>query len=95
MNLIHSHDISITAHSHGVSIPSHTHSIQYGIFESTVASNVSVIVDGKAVNSGINSNTSLNITNYINKKGWHTIQLTSSQLGRINASLYTKSYVGA
>lgn len=95
LNLIHSHDISITAHSHGVSIPSHTHSIQYGIFESTVASNVSVIVDGKAVNSGINSNTSLNITNYINKKGWHTIQLTSSQLGRINASLYTKSYVGA
>ena len=94
-DLNHQHTVNLAPHIHEITVPSHTHDIQHGIFESTVATNVGVIVDGQTVKTGMNSNSSINITSYINSKGWHTIELTSGQLGRINASLYTKSYVGA
>lgn len=91
----HSHLVNVPSHQHGVDVPSHVHDIQYGIFESTSATNVDVYVDGQKKAGSYTSDTVLDLTAYITTKGWHTIELTSTQLGRINAGVYIKSYVGA
>lgn len=92
----HTHQFSVPDHSHYVDIPSHTHAIDYGIYESTYATGVQVIIDG-AMRDGTRygSDRNIDITQWITTPGWHTIELTSSQLGRINASVYIKSFVGA
>ncbi|MBT2759832.1 hypothetical protein [Paenibacillus sp. ISL-20] len=92
----HSHSISMPSHSHQISMPSHSHDIVYGIYEGTYATGVQVIIDG-AMRDGTmyGSDRNIDITQWITTPGWHTIELTSSQLGRINASVYIKSFVGA
>lgn len=94
----HTHDVTIPNHSHTVSIPNHTHDIIYGIYESTMATGVKVKIDGieRLNNGGVGYSTNqanLDLTQWITTPGWHTIELTSTQLGRINASLYVKSFV--
>lgn len=92
----HSHQVSLPSHTHQVNIPSHTHDIDYGIYESTSASGVQIKIDGVVRNStSYYSDTNVDITQWIQTSGWHTIELTSTQLGRINASLYTRTFVGS
>lgn len=86
-------------HTHKLNLPNHTHQIIYGIYEGTVATGVKVKVDGveRLNNGGSGYSTdqnSLDLTEWITTSGWHTIELTSTQLGRINASIYIKSFVG-
>lgn len=92
----HSHDVYVPSHTHQVNIPSHSHAIDYGIYESTTATGVRVIIDG-VTRGGVYSSTENNadVTSWIQTPGWHTIELSSQQLGRINASLYMKTFVGA
>lgn len=94
----HTHLIELQNHSHTINID-HTHDVIYGIYEGTTASGVKVKVDGveRLNNGGAGYSTdqnSLDLTTWITTAGWHTVELTSSQLGRINASLYIKSFVG-
>lgn len=92
----HSHAITMPSHAHQINMPSHSHDIVYGIYESTTASAVQVKIDGVIRNStSYYSDTNLDITQWIQTPGWHTVELTSSQLGRINASIYTRTFVGS
>jgi predicted nucleic acid-binding Zn-ribbon protein len=92
----HSHNVYVPSHTHQVDIPSHTHEINYGIYESSLATGVRVSIDG-ITRGGVYSSTENNVdmTPWIQTPGWHTIELSSQQLGRINASLYMKTFVGA
>lgn len=91
----HDHRVTIPVHSHSVSIPPHSHGIDYGIYESTYATGVRVSVDGVIRGSQYYADSNIDLTQWITTPGWHTIELSSAQLGRINASLYIKSFVGS
>ncbi len=92
----HDHSVYIPSHEHQVYIPSHTHAIDYGIYESSYASGVQIKIDGIVRNStSYYSDSNVNITQWIQTTGWHTIELTSNQLGRINAALYMRTFVGS
>jgi hypothetical protein len=96
----HSHDITIPSHAHDVDIPDHTHGITYGIYESTTAQGCKVYVDGvlRLSNGGTGYSTdqsNLDLTQWVSTAGWHYIEISSSQLGRINAAYFAQVYVGA
>lgn len=91
----HSHSVTIPVHSHSVTIPPHSHGIDYGIFESTYATGIRISVDGVIRGSQYYADSNIDLTQWITTSGWHTIELSSTQLGRINASLYIKSFVGS
>jgi len=76
----------------------HEHDITHGIYEGTAATGVKVYVDGTLrLDNGGGGYTAdqngLDLSAWITTGGWHTVELESSQLGRINASLFIKSYV--
>ncbi|QSF43251.1 hypothetical protein [Paenibacillus tianjinensis] len=90
----HQHSVIILPHEHDITMPAHDHGIDYGIYESTFATDVQIIIDGVPRGSTYNSSeNNVNITEWISTVGWHTVELTSTQLGRINASLYLKTFV--
>lgn len=91
----HIHSINLPAHSHSVTVPSHSHDIDYGIYESTYASGVRISVDGVIRGSQYSGDSNVDLTQWITTPGWHTIELSSTQLGRINASLFIKTFVGS
>jgi hypothetical protein len=97
----HTHTVTIPDHTHNVSIPAHTHGMVYGIFESTPATGVKVTINGidrtVALGGGAGGFTldvtNLNITQYMAIGNWNTIQLSSTQLGRINAVLFIQAFM--
>lgn len=96
---VHTHPIDLPAHSHDVTIPSHTHGITYGIYESTDAAGCKVYVDGtlRLNNGGAGYSTdqaNLDLTQWVSTAGWHHIEISSTQLGRINAAYFVQVYVG-
>lgn len=92
----HVHQVVIPSHTHQVSTPNHTHPIEYGIFEGATATGVTIKVDGVLRdNSGYTTDQgNIDLSQWVTTPGWHTLELSSSGLGRINASLYIKSFVG-
>lgn len=86
----HSHSFD-NSHSHTFDT-SHTHQMEAGIFESTSPSNCSVYINGNLVRSGINNGVTIDIAKYLNV-GINEIKITSSTLGRIQATVYSKSFV--
>lgn len=91
----HSHAVSISqpAHSHRIGINldlSHSHELDYGIYEDTIPSNCSVKVNGITVSSGIYSDASLDITNYIKVNQKNMIEITSDTRGRVIANIAYK-----
>lgn len=97
----HYHDLNASglSHTHDVTIPSHTHGITYGIYESTSAAGCIVYVDGtlRLNNDGAGYSTdqaNLDLTQWVSSAGWHTIEVSSTQLGRINAAYFVQVYVG-
>lgn len=99
----HSHTLPNHLHLepvHTHSIPVHTHGIVYGIYESTSAAGCTVYVDGvlRLNNGGVGYSTdqaNLDLTQWVSTAGWHTIEISSTQLGRINAAYFMQVYVGA
>lgn len=91
----HSHSFKVPSHSHSVIIPEHSHEIEYGIYESTYASGVRISVDGVIRGSQYFWDSNVDITQWISTPGWHTIELSSTQLGRINASIHIRTFVGS
>lgn len=95
----HTHNFNVPSHSHGVYIPSHTHNIEYGIYKSTSASQISIHING--VNRDIElggkfstDKTNLDITPYLTIGQWNVIDLYSSQLGRIDATVFVQALMG-
>jgi len=92
----HSHTVSISDHSHTVSIGNHSHNIIYGVYEAPFSlGQMNVYVDGVLRTSSINSKSIIDLTSFIQLKGWHQILITSPFLNRFSASLIIKSYIGA
>ena len=95
----HSHMVDIPSHSHSFTVPSHSHPIQHGIYKSTYARQLSVHINGvnRDYELGGKFNVDrhdLNITPYLVKGQWNTIDLYSSQLGRIDATVFVQALMG-
>lgn len=88
---IPNHTHSIPDHSHKLDL-SHTHTMEAGIFESTTPNNCAVYVNDKLVASNINSDTTVSIGENL-KVGVNKIKITSSRLGRIQSTVFSKSFV--
>lgn len=92
----HSHGFEVPYHSHEFTIPSHSHDIEYGIYEGTRASNVYLRVNNTLVGGAYNSNMdAIEITPFLAIGAWNTITLSSTTLGRINASIFVQALMGA
>lgn len=92
---IPAHNHYINPHSHKISFDwNHTHEQIYGLWEgNTVASNVSLYVNGTLVKSGMNGNVNeLDIKNYIKIGQWNELKFTSSTDGSIAYDLFMKSF---
>lgn len=91
------HYHQVYRHFHQVDIPAHQHDLVHGIYLGPTAADVGVIINGTdrtvALGGPFNSNQDeLDITQYITT-GWNTVQLTSSGLGRIHATMFTYVYL--
>jgi len=93
----HTHTVSIPNHQHSVTIPNHDHGLDFGIFEGSSAAGIGITIDGVSRTSELggpwSSPATLDLTRYfldndgVVVQGDHTIILSSSQLGRIEARL--------
>jgi len=95
----HSHSFSIPSHDHSFSVPSHSHPISHGIYKSTSARQISVHINGvnRDIELGGKFNVdkyNLNITPYLTKGQWNVIDLYSSQLGRLDATVFIQALMG-
>ncbi|UUV25843.1 MULTISPECIES: phage tail spike protein [Lysinibacillus] len=95
----HSHMVDIPSHSHSFTVPSHSHPIQHGIYKSTYARQLSVHINGVNRDYELGGKFDvdrhdLNITPYLVKGQWNTIDLYSSQLGRIDATVFVQALMG-
>lgn len=94
----HVHQMTIPDHSHELSIKDHTHNLVFGIYEGASPDDVSVKLDGTDITGSLggpfNTNMSdLELSAYISSQGWHILELGSSSLGRINASLFIQLFM--
>jgi len=98
------HQHMVSDHVHGIShthaVSDHTHDLSFGIYESTSATGVKVYVDGtlRLDNGGSGYTTdqaNLDITQWITTTGWHYVEFSSTQLGRINAAYFVQLMAGA
>lgn len=95
----HTHNVTLSPHSHYISIPAHTHPIIYGIYTSTMPANITININGTdrttTLGGSFNSDQSnINIAPYLVIGQWNTISLGSSQLGRIDASIFIQAFLG-
>jgi hypothetical protein len=97
----HSHSVPIGNHQHTVDIPAHSHGITYGIFESTSPANITVTINETDRTSALGGDTGfiygqndLDIMQFMQTNQWNTIELGSSQLGRIDASVFIQALMG-
>lgn len=95
----HKHAINLPSHTHSFNVPSHTHDINYGIYKSTTASQISIHING--VNRDVElggkfsiDKINLDITSYLTIGQWNVIDLYSSQLGRIDATVFVQTFMG-
>lgn len=104
----HSHGMSHTHttpnHSHNIehthTTPNHTHNLTFGIYEGTAATGVTVTINGvdrtAALGGPFNADQSgLDIAQYLVVGQWNTILLGSSQLGRIDATVFLQAKMSA
>jgi len=93
----HSHSVTIPGHSHQVSIPGHSHAMEFGIYQGTTASRVTIAIDNKNIP---NSEKEIDITNFlatdsagkIIRNSWHTIRLTPDRMTRITANVFLQIF---
>ena len=87
----HNFSVSQDAHSHSIDW-THNHELVAGIFESTTPTNCSIYINESLVVSNVNYDTSIDITKHL-KVGINKIKFTSERLGRIQSTIYSKSFV--
>lgn len=96
----HRHKFTVPSHTHVVSLPSHTHDIQHGIYlSSSTARNITIAINGIDRTSQLGGTFSsdrnnIDISNFLIKGQNNTIRLGSSQLGRIDASVFVQVFLG-
>lgn len=97
----HNHSVTIPAHTHDLTLPDHSHGIQYGIYEGSRASSVTIKVDGTDVPAAEIASREIDVSGYLSKddKGkirrgtWHEIQIVPDNLTRIEANLTAQVFV--
>ena len=97
----HTHEIDIPSHTHNISIPNHVHEIDHGIFKlNRTPSKVTIEVDGNSVPVTSTSGDSIDLIPYLSldsenrvQRGWHTVEITPNDLGRINAQLMVQFFI--
>ncbi len=97
----HSHEIDIPSHTHAITLPNHVHGIDYGIFKlNRNPSRVTIKVDGNVVPHTATSGDSIDLIPYLAldsqnrvQRGWHTVEITPNDLGRINAQVMTQFFM--
>lgn len=102
----HGHFYTAYGHNHGMDhyhgmehthqVYDHTHPIQYGIYQGTTPANVTIKVNGIDRTSELGGpfNTDqadLNLTPYMVAGQWNTIEIGSSRLGRIDATVFIQA----
>lgn len=93
----HSHEFAHThqyLHDHQIVINSHFHELVFNIYESNLANNIRIKVDGILYPATFNADGNIDITNIINwTVGWHTVELvTTGGLGRVRATLFAQYF---
>lgn len=99
------HTHTIQTHTHGMehthTISNHTHPLDFGIYTGTSASNVTVKINGADRTSALGGGTGfnvdkddLNITPYMQVGQWNVIELGSTTLGRIDATVFIQALMG-
>ena len=84
-----------------ITLPDHTHEIEYGIYLGPEPSSVSIKVDGNTITGQTaTSGSDIDIIPYLSKdadskisRGWHQIEITPDDLGRIVANVVTQLFV--
>lgn len=97
----HAHDVEIPDHTHEIDLPDHTHDIDYGIFKlDRKPTAVTIKVDGNTVPITDISGDSIDLIPYLElddsnrvRRGWHTVEITPNDLGRINAQLLVQFFI--
>jgi len=95
----HKHGIEIPSHQHSVYIQPHSHGLIFGIYTSTSATGVTVKINGTDRTAALGGpfnvdQNNLNIASYLTIGQWNTIELGSSQLGRIDATVFVQAMIG-
>lgn len=91
----HNHSVSIPVHSHSLTIDTtHNHALIQGIYLGSKPSNCSLYVNDVLVRSGINSDITIDIKNYLTIGKANKIKITSSTLGRLQLTVFSKMFVG-
>lgn len=97
----HAHDV--TDHTHGIQhtheVQNHTHGIVYGIYESTYPADVYIKLNGEQIAGPYNADEYIDITteflNEITTYGWNTLEFTTTQNGKIGATLFMRLFLQA
>lgn len=97
----HSHSVNIPSHTHDFSIPNHTHEIQHGIYKlNRTPTSVTIKVDGNTVPYTAISGENIDLIPYLAAdssgkviRGWHTVEITPNDLGRITAQITTQFFL--
>lgn len=93
----HTHQNYDHTHTTNIDIPNHVHLEKYGCYDLTgsdnIPSNVVLKVNGVEVRKGINDDTEINISSYLNIGQVNEITLESETRGHIYINLYSKSFV--
>lgn len=97
----HSHNVSIPDHTHDFTLPNHTHEIQHGIYKlDRKPTAVTIKVDSNTVSHTSISGEKVNLISYLDadtdgrvRRGWHTVEITPNDLGRITAQITTQFFI--
>lgn len=92
----HYHSFTVPSHSHSFTISDHTHSITYGIYESTLPASIKVSINGTQRGGTYSGDLNdLNIGPYLTIGQWNTIEISSTQLGRIDATCFIQALMSS
>lgn len=97
----HNHNVTVnlSPHSHIVRIPGHGHEIIYGIYEENNSdSNMEIFINGNDRTSALtgsgyfkNTQSELDITNYLNKGSWNIVEIKTRERMRIDATVFIQA----
>ena len=92
--------IDVNPHKHGIAhshiVSSHNHALTFGIYEGTTADAITVTINGTDRTAALGGHfhtdqSGLDIKSYLVAGQWNTIVLGSSQLGRIDSSVFVQA----
>lgn len=97
----HTHEVEIEGHKHEVIIDDHTHALDFGVYQGTTASSVTIKVDGKNIPKTTDSD--VDIVKYlsvddqgrIKRNTWHTIEILPDRMTRITANVFMQIFTNS